>query len=350
MSGEKNQPPTEKKLDDERRKGNVAKSKEVPSTLVLVGIVYLLFSISPFMLSTMSSLVEQPFLYLSLPFDEGFAKLLPSCMKAMVLLTLPFLIVAVVAGVVGNMAQVGFMLTFDPLIPKLSKLDLVSNLQNLFSKDNLFNFGTSLLKFAILTWIFLKYFMESLNPIVQSVYSGVPGMLPVVGVLLEGILKTFMAAAVVIAVADFAWQRKSYVDKNKMSDDEVKREHKQSEGDPHVKGMRKQLAQEMAEHNVLEETRGADVLVVNPTHYAVAVAYNPTRGRLPVLLAKGKDHLALKMREVAEEEEIPVMRDVALARSLYAEGTVDHFIPSEFIKPVAETLKWAKNLRGGEWR
>lgn len=350
MSDEKTEEPSDKKLDDERKKGNVAKSKEVPSTLILLGVFGLLFSMSPFMLKTMGEFIVEPYKYFNLPFDEAFSQLLPAAFKLLCLMTLPFLGVIFVAGIVGNMGQIGFLLTLDPLMPKFSKMDPMSNLTNLFSKDNLFEFGMSLLKFGFLGYIFFKYFTGSLDAIVKCLYSGIPSMLPIAGILLHGILKTFLTFAFVIAAVDFLMKKKRYIDKNKMSKEEVKREHKQSEGDPHVKHMRKHLAQEMLEHNVLEETREADVLIVNPTHYAVAIAYNPTRGKLPVLLAKGKGSLALKMREVAEEEDIPIMRDIPLARSLFAQGTVDHFIPSEFIKPVAETLKWARGLRNEGWR
>ncbi len=349
MSGEKTEEPTDKKLSDQRRKGNVAKSKEVSSAAVLLVVIVLLFAMGPFMMKTLSGFMEKPWQYFSLPFDEGVAHLVPEAFKVLCVMTLPFLLAVMAAGIVGNVGQFGLLLSFEALSPNLGKLNPISNATNLFSKDNLFAFLASLLKFAVLGYVFVHSFMDSLDGLLKSMYGGVPNMLPVICVMLKANLKTFGIAAVLIAAVDFLFQKKRYIEKNKMSMEEVKKEHKESEGDPHMKHMRRHLAQEMLEHNALEETRQADVLIVNPTHYAVAIAYNPLRGKLPRLLAKGKDHLALKMREVAEEEDIPIMRDVPLARSLFSEGTVNHFIPIDLIKPVAETLKWAKSLRRENW-
>ncbi len=349
MSGEKTEEPTDKKLSDQRRKGNVAKSREVSSAAVLLSVVVLLFAMGPFMLKTLSEFIAKPWEYFSMPFEDGLAELLPAAFKVLCLMSLPFLIAVMLAGIIGNVGQFGLLLSLEALSPNMGKLNPIANATNLVSKDSLFSFLASLLKFGILGYVFVNSFMESLDGLLKSMYSGVPAMLPVIGTMLKANLKTFATAAVLIAAVDFLFQRKRYIEKNKMSQEEVKKEHKESEGDPHMKHMRKHLAQEMMEHNVLEETRQADVLIVNPTHYAVAIAYNPLRGKLPRLLAKGKDHLALKMREVAEEENIPIMRDVPLARSLFAEGTVNHFIPVDLIKPVAETLKWAKTLRQDKW-
>ena len=147
-----------------------------------------------------------------------------------------------------------------------------------------------------------------------------------------------------LAALDFFFQKWQFTKNNMMSKDEIKREYKESEGDPLIKSKRKQLHQELINQNSLQKVRKAKVLVVNPTHYAVALDYEKDKTPLPVILAKGQGELALRMMEVARQEGIPIMHNVSLAQSLYAEGTEDSYIPRELIGPVAEVLRWAQSL------
>lgn len=129
-----------------------------------------------------------------------------------------------------------------------------------------------------------------------------------------------------------------------MTKDEVKREHKESEGDPHIKGKRKQLHQEMIQSGMVEQTRKASALVTNPTHLAIALYYKPEETPLPLVLAKAEGALAMRLMRVAEEENVPIMRNVPLARSLYEQTEIDQYVPSDLLEPVAEVLRWARDL------
>jgi type III secretion protein U len=154
-------------------------------------------------------------------------------------------------------------------------------------------------------------------------------------------------AYVAIAGFDYFFQRYQYIKQLKMSKDEVKREYKESEGDPQIKGKRRQLHQELLANDTMQRTRKATVVVTNPTHLAVAIYYDEKDNVLPTVLAKGEDHLAQRMKAVAREEGIPIMENVPLARALYANVPVDRYIPSDLIEPMAEVLRWVKELNEG---
>ena len=153
---------------------------------------------------------------------------------------------------------------------------------------------------------------------------------------------------VVIALADFGYQRFAYKKDLMMSKDEVKREYKESEGDPHIKGHRKHLHQELMMSGMVEKTRKASVVVTNPTHFAVALYYDDDKTPLPIVLAKGADLIAKRMIEIAREEGIPVMQNIPLARALYANAQLDQYIPSDLLEPVAEVLRVVRQVAQGQ--
>ena len=169
-------------------------------------------------------------------------------------------------------------------------------------------------------------------------------MWTVVGEAVNDLVLTAAGAFCVVAALDYLYQRYKYNQNHMMSKDEVKREYKESEGDPHIKSKRKQLHKEMLAQNSLDNVRKAKVLVTNPTHYAVALDYEKDRTPLPLILAKGEGVLARRMMEVAKQEGIPIMRNVPLARALYRDGTENAYIPKDLIGPVAEVLRWVQSL------
>ena len=191
-------------------------------------------------------------------------------------------------------------------------------------------------------WSVFEDFMPVLFSVPQG---GLAAMWTVIGRAVGEILLMSSGAFAVVAALDFLYQKYKWTQDHMMSIDEVKREYKESEGDPMVKSRRKQLAQEMLNQNTVENVRKAKVLVTNPTHYAVALDYDKDETPLPVILAKGEGHLAQRMMEVAREEGIPIMRNVPLARALYRDGTENAYIPRDLIGPVAEVLKWVQSLQ-----
>ena len=209
---------------------------------------------------------------------------------------------------------------------------------------NLFELVKNLIKVTVLGGVVYMVLRDYLPMLFSMPESGIGAMWKVTGTAVNDLVLIAAGAFCIIAALDYLYQRYKYNQNHMMSKDEVKREYKESEGDPHIKSKRKQLHKEMLAQNSLDNVRKAKVLVTNPTHYAVALDYEKDRTPLPVVLAKGEGYLAQRMMEVAKQEGIPIMRNVPLARALYRDGTENAYIPQDLIGPVAEVLRWVQSL------
>lgn len=348
MSGEKTEKPTQKKLQDERKKGKVAKSKDAAATISLTILLFFVMGTVTIFLRIITDLFSRSLTGAANREGAFNPDLLVAAGKALLWCSLPVAAMAAMMGVVGHVVQFGFLFTFDALKPQPGKFNPATNLKNMFSPDAFFEFGMSIVKLFILGIIFYIVAKGSIAALVTSLYAGAPALVPVLTVLVKKTLVYFSVTFAILAGADYLFRKHRFIKQNMMTKDEVKREYKDSEGDPHIKSRRRQLAEEAIEQAILEKTRKATVLVVNPTHYAVALYYDENAEKLPVVMGKGEGRLALRMMKAAQEEGIPIMRDVPLARGLFAEAVIDHQIPVSFIKPVAETLKWARRFKRGQ--
>lgn len=348
MSGEKTEKPTQKKLQDLRKQGKVARSKDVAATIGVVSLLFFVMAGSAFFVRIIADLFGRCLAGIAGSAETPTPDIFGAAGRALAWCTFPVCGIAVLMGVAGYAAQFGFIVSFDALKPQGGKLNPAANLKQMFSPDAFFEFGMSLLKLCVLGIIF--YFMArgSVAALVNSLYAGPSAVVPTLSVMFKKTLIWFSAAFALMAGADFLFRKHRFIKQNMMTKDEVKREYKDSEGDPHIKARRRQLAEEAIEQAILEKTRKATVLVVNPTHYAVALFYDENSNQLPLVMGKGEGRLALRMMKAAQEEGIPIMRDIPLARGLFAEAVIDHQIPVGFIKPVAETLKWARRFRRGQ--
>lgn len=344
MSGEKTEQPTAKKLRDARKKGQVAKSKEIASTATILACFGLIWMAGDKGMKVIGDAMMLPEQLMTEPFEEALAQMLSVSFMAVVWITAPVLAVVVAAAVIGNMAQVGVLFSLDGLKPEFKKINPVEGAKKIFSKDNLFEAIKSVLKILILGLIMWFVIGDTLEPMLLIPLLGPGTLMPVFGGILRQIVLFTAAAFAIASVADYLFQKHQHIEKLKMSKDEVKREHKDSEGDPLIKGKRRQMHREMSQNNMLNQVRKATVVITNPTHRAVAVFYDKDSGGLPVVVGKGADHLAKRIIAVAEEEGIPIMQNIPLARALYDDAEVDRFIPAEFIKPVAEVLRWVRSL------
>jgi len=257
----------------------------------------------------------------------------------------PLVGLVMAVALVANLGQVGILFAFKGAMPKLENISPSKWFQKVFSMKNLVEFLKNIIKVTVLgvtVWVVMRDHLPTLFAIQRGT---IWTLWEVLGLALKDLL--LMAAGVfcVIAAVDYLFQKWQYAKNHMMSKDEVKREYKEMEGDPQVKGKRKQLHQEMLSQNALGNVRKAKVLVTNPTHYAVALDYEKDRTPLPVILAKGEGFLAQRMIRVAQEEGIPIMRNVPLARSLFENGTENAYIPKDLIGPVAEVLRWVQSLQ-----
>ena len=344
-SGEKTEMPTPKKLRDAREKGQVCTSKDIVSTAILI----VLFAVLAWMGGALMDDMEELLRFIGgRVADNTMDSVRQSgAMAVMVILkhTLIFVLIAAVIGIVGNIAQIGFLFTFEPLIPKLEKLSPVEGAKKIFSKKNLFEFLKNLVKVLFLGYLLYKIIWASVPELLTMCYGTIDDILPCLRLMLKRLAVYTGFGYILIAVVDRIFQGRNFTKEMMMTKDEVKREYKEMEGSAEVKQAQRQFRDEILNGpDPAQAVSKANVVVTNPTHLAVGIRYNIEEAPLPRICALGAGKVAQIIRETALAEGIPIMEDRALARALYAKGKVDDFIPESLIEPVAEVLKWAKKL------
>lgn len=343
---EKTEDPSEKKLKDAFEKGNVVKSQEVNSWFMLTAatLVILLFSNN---MTTSLAMSLKDYLVNAHTFSMeggGGVLFLQTVMWAVFgAIALPFL-VFIIAALAGNMVQHGLLFQTETMTPKLSKISPLAGFKRLFSMTSLVNFLKSLLKLSIVSLLIALVMWPSQDSLEVMVTMDLSALLPHVKILSLKILGAVVALYSVVAIADYAYQRQQWWNKLKMTMQEVKDEYKQQEGDPAVKAKIRQIRMERGRKRMMAAVPDASVVITNPTHYAVALKYDKTMPA-PVCLAKGVDALALKIREIAEENDIPRVENRPLARALHAVVEIDQEIPSEHYKAVAEVIGFVMRQR-----
>jgi type III secretion YscU/HrpY family protein len=344
---EKTEQPTPKKLREARKRGEVAKSRELGTAAVLLVAAGALWATGERLLGALTGAWDS-----SLAAIEGGAAAGPTAvlsasasrgLDAMA----PLLAAVVAAGALASFLQVGPLATLEPVTPKLERIDPVRGFGRIFSQRQLVELLKTVAKLVIVgavAWITLRDGLRGVVGLVQrDAEAAIFGTSALVGTLVLRV----GAAVAAIAVLDVFYQRWRHLQDQKMTKEEVKREHKEAEGDPQAKRERQRMHREIAAHGVLESVRRADVLVVNPTHVAVALRYDEEAGNdAPEVLAKGQEELARRMIRAAEEAGVPVMREVPLARALF-ELEVGDEIPEALYEAVALVLKaaWAERER-----
>jgi flagellar biosynthetic protein FlhB len=262
------------------------------------------------------------------------------------IILIPLMAAIMLAGILGNVAQFGFLFTTKSIMPKFSKINPITGLKNLFSKKKLFEGIKMTLKVAIAFGIGFNLFLGWLDEIPKLELF--PLMTQIKWLMNKSIILAFtmIAVFVVFAVIDFAFQKYSYKKSLKMSKQEIKDEMKNSEGNPEIKAKIRQIQMKMASQRMMKEVPKADVVVTNPTHYAVAIKYNSNEDKAPKVVAKGVDHLAQRIKEIARENDVMVVENRPLARQLYAEVEIDEYIPEKLYKAVIEVLVMVYKAKG----
>lgn len=340
---EKTEDPTPKKLRDARKKGQVAKSKEVSSAALLVTVFGLLIALMGNIIEELTHMIEAPASLYEAEFGLALDTMVQVVTRTMIAIVLPIVAAVAAVGVIANMAQFGFLMSADAIQPKLSKLNPASGVKKIISLNNLVEFLKSFVKIIFLAILLYLIIRNSIQDLVKIPYCGKECIPQMLTKLLINVIIYTVAAFVIIAFADYVYQLYSFKKQNKMTKDEVKREYKESEGDPHIKSHRKHLHQEMLMSDMDESVRKSKVVVTNPTHIAIALDYREGETPLPIIAAMGQNKIAERIKKIAEEEGIPIMQDVPLARGLYEEGDLNQYIPVDFIKPVAAVLRWVRD-------
>jgi len=345
---DKSEQPTDRKLDNARKEGQVATSIEVRTWAGLMGtMVVVALMVSPLARDLNALLV--PFIERPHAFDmspAGIGRTLTDLTVHTLVLLLAPLALLLVLGVVSVVAQNGLMFVPKRIMPDFNKINPMKGLSRLVSMNNLVEFLKSLFKVATVGIVVFLVLRGQLDAYVGLAALDLPTILDYLRGQVLHMLIIAMLMVTAMAAADWAYQRWTFTQKMRMTKQEVKDEHKQTEGDPMVKGRLRNLRMQRARTRMMSAVPTADVVVTNPTHYAVALKYDMETMGAPRLVAKGADLIAKRIRELAEENEVPLVENPPLARALFATVEIDAEIPPEHYKAVAEVIGYVMKLKG----
>ncbi|GGN17013.1 MULTISPECIES: flagellar biosynthesis protein FlhB [Marinomonas] len=344
---EKTEGASSKKLQDARDKGNIARSKDLSSALLLIVAAVTLYGTGTLLVRDLAVIFDFNFLVaredvfdLSRMIFHLYESVV-AMMDSMILL----MSVLAVAGIVGSIALGGLNFSWEPLLPKLSKMNPIAGLKRMFSVQSLVELLKAIAKVTlvgVVSYLVLNYFLlETLGLTFQSIELSIAHG---VDIVIWSFIFVSLALALIAAI-DVPFQVWSHKEKLKMTKQEVKDEFKQQEGDPLVRGRIRQMQRQAAMNRMMSDVPNADVIITNPTHFSVALKYDQTGGSAPILLAKGGDFIALKIREVGNHYDIPVIQSPALTRAIYHHTEIGDEIPQGLFKVVAQLLAYVYQLR-----
>jgi len=351
---EKSEQPTAKKLEDARKEGQVAKSQEVATAFSLLSLFVILRVVYALMGSTFTNIF--PRVYNDIPnvarmYDGQLpiayiTSIVNKAMLTLLLLCAPFFIVGFAVAFISDYVQVGYKPTTKPLQPKLSKLNPVSGLKKIFSTRKLFELAKSIVKLLIMGIVIYSFFSKRNDYLFLLYDMPLSQAIGLMGNLIIDLGFRVAIAYMIIALADFIYQKRKFTKDMMMTKQEVKDEFKNSEGSPEVKSAQKRRMMEASRRRMMQAVPQADVVITNPTHYAVAVKYDAEEAEAPIVVAKGADFVAQRIKELARESGVEIVENKPLARMLYANVEVGELVPPELYKAVAEVLAYVYHLKG----
>ena len=352
--GEKTEPATQKKLDDARKEGQVAKSQEISKGIGLMA----LFLVLKIWTGKMGTSFLETFhtIYNRIPQvanltggaapERELILLLRHGSIQLLLIILPILLVGVVVAFGSDIWQVKWRPTTKPLHPKFSKLNPINGFKKFFSVNSLIELLKSFIKIIIIVWMSYGYIKDKKD---YLFYLYDMEIMPALSLILQVITDLgirIAAVYLIFAFADYAYQKWKFKEDMKMTKQEVKEEYKNQEGDPQVKGKIRSKMMEVSRRRMMQALPQADVVITNPTHYAGAIKYDPSLSDAPVVIAKGQDYLAQKIKEIARENKVEIVENKPLARMLFANVEVGEAVPPEMYQAVAEVLAFVYHLQG----
>jgi type III secretion protein U len=344
-TGEKTEQPTEKKLRDARRDGDVPKSHDLTQTATTLVWMLVLAGLSGYMADRIAALAEHAWLEVDLTSPNALSEIGWDAAQTLVLLTIIPLAIVGASGALVEFLQTGGIFAPKRIAPQGSRLSPGEGLKRIASLDNLFEIAKGLLKAAILGVLIVLVIRHYLPDILNLPAAGITAYIGLDRRLILSLCGWIVVLFAGVSIADRLYQKFSHRKRLRMSKQDVRRERKEEDGDPHLRGQRKRLHKRWATQDARAAAREATALVVNPTHIAVAILYDVERTAVPMITAKGEGNLAQLMRREAEEAGVPVIRDVPLARALNFYAEEDELIPEEYFEAVAEVIAWAERLR-----
>lgn len=345
---QKTEEPTHKRMEEAFKRGQVPFSREVTSFLMLFVLALTIAWFSkPMMVETKEFFrvfIERP-QDIDISGDNLYDLMIEVLGKSAYILLLPVL-ATMVAALMGSFMQNGIVMSVEPIKPKLEKISPVKGIKRLFSMRSMIEFIKGLIKLAIVGTVAYVAAVPLMNELELLPSYEVLDILAFIGQVMIRMMIGVCAVMALIAVLDVLYQRFEHKKNLRMSKQEIKDEMKQQEGDPHIKAKLRAIRMERAQRRMMAAVPEADVVVTNPTHFAVAMKYVEDVMSAPIVVAKGQDHIALKIREVAKEHDIPIVENPPLARALYESAEIDQEIPLDHYQAVAEVISYVYKLQG----
>ncbi|RPI71960.1 MAG: flagellar biosynthesis protein FlhB [Desulfobacteraceae bacterium] len=343
---DKTEPATGKKREDARKKGDVAKSRELGSVAVLLaGVIYLIFNCKS-MTIRLGEQIKQVFALIPQVNRDDFnlVELVNRTVLGTITFMLPMMLTLFAAAVLANYLQIGLLWSTESLTPQFSKLNPVTGLERLFSKRALVELVKSILKLLIVSWAAFSVLHEEMKNMVPLLYQDKIQIFAMLGGVSLKVVMRCCWVILIMAILDYAYQKWDYEQKLKMTKQEVKDEFKHAEGDPLIKGRIRSMQRDMARRRMMQEVPKADVVITNPIHLAVALRYEPKEMAAPKIVAKGAERIAERIKEIAGAHKIPLVENRTLAQNLY-KLDLGQEVPAHFYQAVAEILAYVYKLK-----
>ena len=344
--GEKTEPATDKKLKDAREEGKVAKSKELTAAFDLIILFLVLKIFISYVGGSLLNIFD--FVYSSMPefvkINEAklttfaISSYLFNIILKWILIVVPFFLLGVVITILISVFQVGWKISTKPMKPKLEKFNPINGFKRIFSKNSLFELVKSIVKIGVIAYVAYSSVINNRNDLFLLYDIPLNQAITLIGSIIINTGLKISLVYLVVGFADYAYQKHKFNEDMKMTKQEVKDEYKNSEGDPQIKGKQKQRMREASQRRMMQDVPKADVVITNPTHLAIALKYDAEVSEAPVVVAKGEDYVALKIKEVAQENNIAIVENKPLARMLFSNVDIGAEIPPELYQSVAEIL------------
>ena len=344
----KTEDPSQRRLEDAAKKGQIVFSREVSNFLILSTFTVLLIAMSPYLMRQVQALAA-PYLLQTELFETDRASIGLTLMHAALggigVLIVPFAAFIAIA-LFGGFAQTKFNISAESISPKLEKISIRKGLNRMISRRSLMEFGKGILKISVIGFIAYLAVKPRISIVQQLPDFDVMMLMQTLSSLTVRMMIGILVALFFIALADYLYQRYEFMKSMRMSKQEQKEEYKQQEGDPHIKQRLRALRMERARTRMMAAVPTADVIITNPTHFAVALKYNATDMQAPLVVAKGADLIAAKIREIAKENDVPIVENPPLARTLFDTVDIDREIPFQHYKAVAEIIGYVYRMKG----
>ena len=347
FAGEKTEKATPRKREDSRKKGQVAKSADLTGAFALFAMFLMLSFFGPMigqqLLSLIGDLLSPQYLLFNV--SEGMSGMVIDLMLRVGLILAPFFIVAVVFGILINYLQVGTLFSLEAIQPKLERIDPIKGVKRIVSMKAVVEFLKSLFKFLIILTTAVAVLWQNQKELSRMAVEQIrESIVALAGITIE--LGLWVSVALLaLALLDFFYQRFDFEKSIRMSKQDIKDEYKNSEGDPLIKSKIKQQQREMAMRRMMQEIPNADVVITNPTHYAVVIRYDDKKDFAPLVVAKGVDRVAFHIRDVAKEHDVAIVENKPLARALYAQINIGEVVDESFYQAIAEVLAFVYQMK-----